>query len=206
MTSIVVLPVKRFGAAKSRLGDRSLREQLAPAMVEDVMREFAGWDVVLVSGEPFARALGEELSFTVLDDPDTGHVPAAIRGITQATARGATAAVLLAGDCPLASSADVAALIAGNDLTILADRHGSGTNGLILTPPGAITPSFGEGSRSRHEQLAADAGINCVVAENTSFALDIDTPCDVDTLVTALRRSPDVAPRTRAALTQAGLL
>jgi 2-phospho-L-lactate guanylyltransferase len=200
MTTIAVLPVKRFGVAKSRLGDAALREQLAPAMVEDVMREFDQWDVVVVSGEPFARALADELSFTVLDDPDTGHIPAAVRGIEEAIARGATTAVLLAGDCPLASAGEIERLLATDGLTVLADRHGAGTNGLILTPPEAITPAFGEGSRARHEQLAVAAGINCLVAEHTSMALDIDTPADLDALISVLRERPDAAPRTRAVL------
>ncbi len=34
------------------------------------------------------------------------------------------------------------------------DRHGTGTNGLLLTPPDAIAPSFGPGSCERHRALA----------------------------------------------------
>ncbi len=38
---------------------------------------------------------------------------------------------------------------------VIPDRHGAGTNGLLLSPPDAIEPSFGPGSRERHLQLAA---------------------------------------------------
>ena len=38
--------------------------------------------------------------------------------------------------------------------SIVPDRHGSGTNGLLLTPPDVMTPSFGPDSRARHERLA----------------------------------------------------
>ena len=38
------------------------------------------------------------------------------------------------------------------------DRHGTGTNALLLTPPDVIEPSFGDDSRARHERLAQEAG------------------------------------------------
>ena len=45
------------------------------------------------------------------------------------------------------------------------DRHGTGTNALLLTPPDVIAPSFGAGSRERHERLAREAGADVRVAE-----------------------------------------
>ena len=41
---------------------------------------------------------------------------------------------------------------------IVPDRHGSGTNALLLDPPTVITPAFGPGSFARHAALAAAAG------------------------------------------------
>ena len=45
----------------------------------------------------------------------------------------------------------------GPEVVIVPDRHGTGTNALLLTPPDVIEPSFGDGSRARHERLAREA-------------------------------------------------
>ena len=37
---------------------------------------------------------------------------------------------------------------------------------MILTPAGVISPSFGEGSCQRHQQIAADAGATAIFAGN----------------------------------------
>jgi 2-phospho-L-lactate guanylyltransferase len=73
-------------------------------------------------------------------------------------------------------------------VAIVPDRHGTGTNALLLTPPDAFAPSFGPGSFARHRALAGDA---CRVAELPSLMHDVDTPEDLRTL-------PSGAPRTRA--------
>jgi 2-phospho-L-lactate guanylyltransferase len=83
---------------------------------------------------------------------------------------------------------------------IVADRHGTGTNALRLTPPDAIAPAFGPGSFARHAALGAAAGATVRVAQAPSLELDVDTPGDLDALRAALARHPDAAPRTRALL------
>ena len=40
------------------------------------------------------------------------------------------------------------------DVVIVPDRHGTGTNALVLSPPDAIVPAFGEGSKARHVEAA----------------------------------------------------
>ena len=80
------------------------------------------------------------------------------------------------------------------------DRHGTGTNGLLLTPPNAIAPSFGPDSRARHERLARDAGADCRIERPASLLLDIDTGEDLAVLRARLTGEPVRAPRTRAVL------
>ena len=84
------------------------------------------------------------------------------------------------------------------------DRHGSGTNGLLLTPPDAISPSFGPDSRARHERLAHDAGATWRIAETPSLLLDIDTGEDLAVLRERLAGERVRAPRTRAVLARGG--
>ena len=72
-------------------------------------------------------------------------------------------------------------------VAVVPDRHGTGTNALVLSPPDAIRPAFGEGSRDRHVAAAREAGIPFAVEELPSLALDLDTPADLVALATRAR-------------------
>src|SRR5207302_7322924 len=65
-------------------------------------------------------------------------------------------------------------------MLIVPDRHGTGTNALLLTPPDALAPSFGPGSCERHARQARAAGVAAEVVEVPSLATDIDTPEDLE--------------------------
>ena len=88
----------------------------------------------------------------MVDDPvEAGQSDAAARGVAAAIARGAERVLLVPGDCPALDPGEVGRLLdgyAGAALVIVPDRHGSGTNALLIAPPGAIEPSFGP-ARSR---------------------------------------------------------
>ena len=58
------------------------------------------------------------------------------------------------------------------------DRHGLGTNALLITPPGAINPAFGEASRAAHAAQADAAGVRWLELDGP-LALDLDTPADL---------------------------
>ncbi len=86
------------------------------------------------------------------------------------------------------------------EVVVIPDRHGTGTNGLLLSPPDAILPSFGPGSCERHRELARTAGVACRVEHPQSLLLDIDTGADLDALRERLASDTVRAPRTRAVL------
>ncbi len=87
------------------------------------------------------------------------------------------------------------------EVVIVPDRHGMGTNGLLLTPPDAIAPSFGPGSCARHQELARAAGANCRLERPASLLLDIDTGEDLAALRERLAGEPRAgARRTRTVL------
>jgi 2-phospho-L-lactate guanylyltransferase len=88
------------------------------------------------------------------------------------------------------------------EVVIVPDRHGTGTNGLLLTPPDAIAPSFGPDSCERHRALALAAGVACRVARPPSLLLDIDTGADLAALQDRLAGTHTRAERTRTVLGQ----
>jgi 2-phospho-L-lactate guanylyltransferase len=203
-----VLPVKSFSRAKQRLGDAvggDAREELAAAMVGDVLAALAAVpeidDVIVVTAEPLAVRAAEHAM--VVHDPDeAGQSAAAARGIDAALVRGAGRVVLVPGDCPALDPRELGELLAtpGEVVVIVPDRHGTGTNALLLQPPAVIEPSFGDGSFARHAALARAAGAQVKVRELPSLSLDVDTPDDLAALRTALETRGDAAPRTRAVL------
>lgn len=212
MRTAAILPVKSFSHAKQRLGDAlggDEREQLAAAMVGDVLSALGAVeeidDVVVVTAEPLAARAGEQAGATVVDDPEeAGQSAAAGRGIDAALVRGAARALLVPGDCPAVDPHEITRLLARAvdppQVTIVPDRHGSGTNALLLSPPGVVAPSFGAGSFARHAARARAVGATVKVCELPSLGLDVDTPDDLAALRAALEQRPDAAARTRAVL------
>ena len=211
MKTIAVLPVKRFGAAKRRLAtgiDDERREELAAAMLKDVLEAIGASRAIeltiVVTGEPRAAELAAAAGAEVVPDAtDEGHPEAALAGIGRAEEHGAECVVLLPGDCPLLDPRELNRILTGvpeHYVTIVPDRHGTGTNALALAPPDAIQPAFGEGSCARHVAAAREAGVPFAVEELASLALDLDTPADVVALTRELASRPGRARRTAKAL------
>lgn len=180
MTTIAVLPIKTFARAKSRLGGNP---ELAESMANDVLRALA--DVRCLAGVlVVTREARVQAADVVYDEAEAGHSSAALLGIEEALRRGARRVLLVPGDCPLLDATEIEALLdfAGPGVTIVPDRHGSGTNALLLDPPDAMEPSFGPGSCARHAALARAAGVPVAIRDVPSLAFDVDTPADLAAL------------------------
>ena len=211
MRTCAVLPVKRFDDAKQRL-DRTLnagtRRALAEAMVSDVLhglRRAQRVDkVIVVTGESGAEALARAYDAESIPDDDRGHSHAARSGVDWALERDYDRVLLVPGDCPALDPNEVDELVrtglTAPDVVIVPDRHGEGTNALLLAPPDAIAPSFGPGSRARHEQAAEAAGARWRIAEPRSLVLDVDTADDIAALRAALEARTGGAAHTRGLL------
>jgi 2-phospho-L-lactate guanylyltransferase len=110
----------------------------------------------------------------------------------------ATAVVVLPVDLPGITARDIdllveAARIALRDaperpvVVLVPDRHGTGTNALLLSPPDAIGFRFGDGSRAAHAAAAQARGASYVELGGP-LTFDVDTP---DDLLEADRRGLD---------------
>jgi 2-phospho-L-lactate guanylyltransferase len=185
---------------------------------------------IVVSSEPSATAAAEYLGALVIEDTlEEGQSAAVALGLERALAEGFARALCVPGDCPALDPAEIDALLrpaspahdeepahgeegehvvdrAGEvahsirEVVIIPDRHGTGTNGLLLTLPAAISPSFGPGSCERHRELARAAGVTCRVERPSSLLLDIDTGEDLAALRERLAGEHVRAPRTRTVL------
>jgi 2-phospho-L-lactate guanylyltransferase len=211
MRTIAILPVKSFAAAKQRLAGQlgaGSRQALAQAMFSDVLsslRHVPGLDaVVVVTADRVAEAAARGERVQVLRDTEQqGQSPAAAIGIRYALAAGYDRVLLVPGDTPLLDPLEVAGLLARrSSVAIVPDRHGTGTNALLISPPDAIAPSFGPDSFARHAEAARAAGVETAVERLSTLMLDVDTPDDLAELAAALESRRGHAPSTRGALRQ----
>jgi 2-phospho-L-lactate guanylyltransferase len=206
-----ILPVKSFGAAKQRLGSllgAGSRQALAQAMFQDVLASLRKVEaierIVIVASEPTVEFAADEQVVLLEDEVREGQTPAAVAGIRWAVASGFERVLLVPGDTPLLSAAELGELLANapEDVVIVPDRHGTGTNGLLLRPPTVIEPSFGPDSLQRHVAAAESAGVSHRVERMPSLVFDVDTSEDLAVVAEAIESSRAIAPRTRGALRQ----
>jgi len=212
-----ILPVKSFARAKQRLGATvadPMRAELAQAMVADVIAALAQTGaiertIVVTRETGIAEAALGAGALLVADEGEEGQSAAAALGIARALEGGFERILSVPGDCPAADPAELGAMLErhaleGPEVVIVPDRHGTGTNGLLLAPPRAIEPSFGPDSCARHRNLAAAAGLECRIEELPSLLLDIDTGADLDVLRRRLADQGERARCTRAVLAGPG--
>jgi 2-phospho-L-lactate guanylyltransferase len=219
MRTIAILPVKSFGAAKQRLATvlgGGARQALAQAMFSDVLaalRHVEGLEAIaVVTADRTAESAAAASRVMVLRDPEqAGQSSAASTGVQYALGAGFDRVLLVPGDTPALDPKELDALLTPHpfhplepEVVIVPDRHGTGTNALVLTPPSVITPSFGPGSRERHERLAAAAGAAGRVEEVPTLVLDVDNPDDLAELQAALGARTGGASHTRGILVRLG--
>ncbi len=213
MRTAAILPVKSFAQAKQRLREDLAahdRRALVEAMFADALvalgRVPSLERIVVVSGDRVAQRIAGGYGASVVEDDERGHNTAATQGIRAVLEDGIERALLVPGDCPLLSPADLDALLTHptgeRSALIVPDRHGTGTNALLLTPPDVLAPSFGPDSRRRHLADASAAGVPAEVVELESLALDVDTLDDLEALRRALGTTHGGAAHTRGMLNQ----
>lgn len=207
MRTLAILPVKSFRRAKERLREGftpEARRGLAEAMFADVLAALARstelTDILVVSAGRAAGEIARAQGVRVIQDGERGHNAAAALGIEQALRLGADRALLVPGDCPALDPLELDALLTRQFdrpcVVVVPDRHGTGTNALLLAPPDAIEPAFGPGSRERHVAIARSNGVAATVIQVPSLAFDVDTPDDLDALEAEIEGAAGTAVRT----------
>ncbi len=192
MKTVAVVPIKGLLHAKSRLSSTltpAERANLARDMlahVLDALQESGEVaDVAVISPQPEELHLPPGVS-TLLQTKE-GLNALLEQGRDWAATRGADALVLAFADLPLLAPADVRNIVrlgkSPNSVVLAPDRHGHGTNLMLLHPPSLIPLSFGHDSYQAHRAAALAAGARLEVYRACGTALDIDTPDDLARLV-----------------------
>ena len=209
-----IVPVKELTVANERL-DGTLspdeRNRLAEALFLDLIMKLRRCrcldDVLVVTADPSverqARWFGNKV---LLQKGDEGHSEAATAGAHAAMAEGADRVAMLPVDCPMLDPEELDAHIGRSARTVLIvpDRHGTGTNALVLAPPDIFQPAFGPDSCARHVSRARATGISFALEEIESMGMDLDTPEDMALLRDRLLLDPEPAQRTAKVLWELG--
>jgi 2-phospho-L-lactate/phosphoenolpyruvate guanylyltransferase len=215
MRTLAIVPIKSFDVAKQRLsGSLAIggRRSLVQAMFSDVLgalRHTEGIEAIAVVTEDISArtvAVGDRM-ILLDDDRNAGQSAATAIGIAYALEHGYDRVLLVPGDTPLLNPPEIDELLsrcerARIEVAIVPDRHGTGTNGLLIAPPGAFDPSFGPGSLERHLVQARERGLVHRLETAPSLEHDVDTPGDLAALWSVVDESRRGAQRTRGALMQ----
>ncbi len=184
-----VVPLKNIRNAKQRLAPLltpSERSELMMAMITDVLAALTQTSglagILLVSRAPeaveLAHSHGCEL-FAEAEGADLSESVQAAGGFLVAN-RDAKGTLIVPGDVPLITPADVTAILAEHDrFTLVPDSEGDGTNCIVSSPPNLIRYRFDGHSFKPHAEAAYGIGITPRIVRNDAFGIDVDTPRDL---------------------------
>lgn len=192
MTLWAIVPVKPLRHGKSRLAgtlNEDQRESLNRSLLEHTLETLEGLKeingVLVISRDPNALTIARNHGARTVLENGQPQLNTALKRATIVAQVYATRGVLvLPADLPLISRDDIVELLrrAVNPpvVVIAPDRHGKGTNALLISPPGLIEYDFGENSFQRHSERAKEAGARLEVVDLPSLGLDLDVPEDFE--------------------------
>lgn len=192
MTLWAIVPVKPLRRGKSRLAGiltEDERTVLNQELLERTLKTLSTLkeldQVLVVSRDPQALTIARNHGAKTVQEDGTPHLNTALaRATVVAKVHAIQGVLILPADLPLLTSEDVLTLIdrAGIPpvVVIAPDRHGKGTNALLMVPAGQIEYEFGEGSFQRHCDRAIKSGARLEIVELPSLGLDLDLPEDLE--------------------------
>lgn len=187
-----LIPVKSLSLGKSRLSGQydldhrirlthdSLRR--AVHVLQSVSRVN---EIVVISRDGRVAEWAEGWRISFIHEHQSGLNAA----LHEARSRYADAGAILVlpSDLVALSVTDVQAMLEAADqadearcVVIAPDRHGHGTNALLLKPPNVIDFEFGMDSAARHAERAFSSGVQPIWFRSDSISLDLDSPDDVE--------------------------
>lgn len=212
---VALVPVRGLEGAKSRLGEaldaeerRALVERLLARTVAAAAATPAVVEVLAVSPDPHVLAMARTLGARGIAQEGAGLNEALDIGRAAAVAAGADAVLVVPGDLPAVTAAELARIVerarahrAGQEapgtadnsagasselaratpralVALVTDRAGIGTNILLIAPPDVIPFHFGVDSRAVHAAAAHAAGAAYLEIAGP-LDLDLDTPEDL---------------------------
>ncbi len=194
-----MVPLKSFDQAKKRLASVLTVEErraLMLAMARDVLSALSRSQrltgILIVSRAPEADALAQTFGTERFSEsPDADLSLALVQaGDYLKNQLHAAGTMIVPADVPLIEPTEVDAVLAQHEaVTVVPDNDNIGTNCLICSPPNRIPYLFDGKSFKPHIAAASRDGIIPKIAPSSGFALDIDTPGDLQVLLARAQTS-----------------
>jgi len=186
----IIVPHRGLEQAKTRLATSLSPEErifLASQLLQRVLRvsREVTDDIVVISPSRPLREIVEGSGARLAVQRGMGLNEGLEEARFDAIADDIGTMVVLHGDLPNLQAADVETMLTSlppdgsPGVAIAPDRAGTGTNGLVLRPPGVIGFRFGTGSFALHVAEVERAGVPLVAVNRTGLAFDLDTPEDL---------------------------
>jgi 2-phospho-L-lactate guanylyltransferase len=192
MTLWAIIPVKPLRRGKSRLAgalSEDERTELNRTLLEHTLKTLSGLkeleEVLVISRDPQALTIARNHGARTVRENGQPDLNTALKRATVIAQVYATRGVLvLPADLPLITREDVQTLIQHAEdppvVVISPDRHGKGTNALLMSPSGLIEYDFGEDSFQRHCDRVRASGARLEIVDLPSLGLDLDIPEDLE--------------------------
>jgi 2-phospho-L-lactate guanylyltransferase len=189
-TTRIIVPHRGLEAAKTRLAPSLSPEErvmLASQLLQRVLKvtRQVSDDVVVISPSRALAEIVEPSGARLLVQRGMGLNEGLEQARFDALVDDIGTLIVLHGDLPNLQASDVETLAAALPdggapaVAIAPDRAGTGTNGLVLRPPGVIRFRFGAGSFAAHLEEVSRAGVPLVAVNRAGLAFDLDTPEDL---------------------------
>ena len=178
----VIVPVKAFDAAKSRLGtalDAAARAALARAMADSVLAAAGTMPVTVACDDDGVAAWAIAAGASVVWTHGMDLNASIAAGVAAVVDDGCDRVVVSHADLPFATNLERVTWFGG--ATIVPDRRDDGTNVLCIPASAAkeFTPAYGPASFPRHLAQLRDVGLDVRVARLADLRWDVDEPADV---------------------------
>lgn len=207
MTTVAVVPVKPLRRGKSRLAgvlsvqERTLLNRYLFTRTLEVLKAVPAIEQVLVvSRDSAALALAREQGAHTLQEQSDSQLNLALkRAVMLLRASAVSTLLVIPADLPLLTAEDITALLEAlpkpRGVALAPNAAGNGTNGLAVSPPGALEFAYGPNSFSRHLEFAQRANLPVAVVRREGLARDLDWPHDLALVAAAF---PEFAARVSA--------
>lgn len=195
-----VIPIGTLGGSKSRLGavlDAEERHDLATRLAESTIRAAVATpgiaETIVITPDDEVRGIALAAGARPMLQRSTGLNAGLREARDEVVAAGGSAMLILPIDLPMISPEALTAVmnvmadVPPPLVAIVPDRHGRGTNALLLAPPDVIDVCFGGDSHAAHQAAAAVVGARFIGLDGP-LTYDLDTP---DDLLMAQERAPE---------------
>jgi len=176
----VLIPVKAFSDAKARLAQAlnpAERAALAESMATTVVQAASPLDVWIVCDDTAVAEWANRLGANVLWKPGRGLNGAVNEGVADLAHLDIDTVIVAHADLPHAEHLEWLADVDG--VTLVPDRHGDGTNVIVIPTDSGFVFSYGPASFARHHAEAQRLGLDVRVIHNDRLAWDVDRPDDL---------------------------